>query len=501
MTTILTIDAGTSGGRAILFDLEGRILARAHETWRYDIGEPGDLPFIRPSSFDPEAFWQALSRCIRRVLAEGDVERDEIGAVVATSQREGCVFLDAGGREIYAGPNADARAALEALEAQQIVGTERLHRITGHAPPFIFPMARFLWWRKHRPAETVRHILMINDWILYRLTGVVGMEPSNASESMLFDVSERRWSEEILGKLDIPAAVLPPLRMPGERIGEVTASVAAATGLRAGTPVIVGGADTQVALLGTGVLDAGESATIIGSTAPVQTVVATPIIDPAGSLWTGCHVVPGRWVCESNGGEAGSAYAWLLDLLGATASTDPYVTAESWVQPRDPSKRQPLMFVGPAIFNLTTMNPYRPAGVLFPYPLMEVGRPDRGALVRALLENIVFAVRGNCEQIAKVVGRPIRNLRVSGGMSRGSLLVHMLADVMNGPIQVGTVAESAGLGCAMLGAVGLGIYPDATAAASTMVRTTVVEPSAAGAYEEHYAKWRELYAALDVMTI
>lgn len=501
MTAILTIDAGTGGGRAILFDLEGQILARAHETWRYDIGEPGDLPFIRPSSFDPEAFWQALSRCIRRVLVEGGVGRDEIGAVVATSQREGCVFLDASGREIYAGPNADARGALEALEAQQIVGAERLHQITGHAPPFIFPMARFLWFRKHRPSESVRHILMISDWILYRLTGEVGMEPSNASESMLFDVRERRWSEEILGKLDIPAAVLPPLRAPGERIGEVTESVAAATGLRAGTPVIVGGADTQAALLGSGALEVGETATIVGSTAPVQTVVAEPIIDPAGSLWTGCHVVPDRWVCESNGGEAGSAYAWLLELLGATASADPYATAESWVQARDGSKRQPLMFAGPAIFNLTTMNPYRPAGVLFPYPLMEIGRPDRGALVRALLENIAFAIRGNCEQIAKVVGRPIRNLRVSGGMSRGRMLIHMLADVMDGPIQVGTVAESAGLGCAILGAVGLGVYPDLAAAAAAMVRTTVVEPSAVGTYSEHYAKWREIYAALEGMTI
>jgi sugar (pentulose or hexulose) kinase len=206
-------------------------------------------------------------------------------------------------------------------------------------------------------------------------------------------------------------------------------------------------------------------------------------------------------VCESNGGEAGSAYAWLLELLGASASTDPYATAESWVAARDPSKRQPLMFVGPAIFNLTTMNPYRPAGVLFPYPLMEVGRPDRGTLVRALLENIAFAIRGNCEQIASVVGRPIHSLRVSGGMSRGGLLTHILADVMNEPIQVGTVAESAGLGCAILGAVGLGIYPDAAAAAATMVRTAVVEPRGAGAYDEQYAKWREIYAVLDGMTI
>jgi sugar (pentulose or hexulose) kinase len=206
-------------------------------------------------------------------------------------------------------------------------------------------------------------------------------------------------------------------------------------------------------------------------------------------------------VCESNGGEAGSAYAWLLELLGATASADPYGTAESWVAPRDASKRAPLLFVGPAIFNLTTMNPYRPAGMLFPYPILEVGRPDRGALVQGLLENIAFAIRGNCEQIAQVVGRPIHDLRVSGGMSRGRLLTRILADVMNGPIQVGTVPDSAALGCAILGAVGLGLYADAAAAAAAMVRTTVVEPQAPGTYDEQYAKWREIYASLDAMTV
>jgi autoinducer 2 (AI-2) kinase len=501
MSYVLTLDAGTGSGRAAVFDLAGRLIAQANETWRYDISPEGAIPFVRTCSFDPEQFWGALCRCVRRVLDEGSLPPDAIGAVVATSQREGCVFLDGAGREIYAGPNIDARGALEAIEAQDLIGLKRLHEITGHAPPFIFPMSRLLWFRKHHPEQRVSHVLMINDWITYRLTGEVGMEPSNASESMLYDVGKRAWAQEILERLGIPADVLPCVRQPGERIGSVTRAAAAASGLAAGTPVIVGGADTQTALLGSRTIEPGDSAAILGSTVPVQMVTAEPLIDPVGKLWTSCHVIPDRWVIESNGGEAGTAYEWLLDLLGARAAGDPYATAERWVGPRDASRRQPQMFIGPSIFDLTNMNPYRPAAILFPFPLMEVGRPDRGEMVRAFFENLAFAVRANGEQIAIVAQRPVERLRVSGGMARSGRLLQILADVLDDAIEVGVVAESAGLGCAVLGAVGIGAYADVTAAAVAMVRMTTVEPSAGASYADQYAKWRDLYAAHDQMTI
>jgi autoinducer 2 (AI-2) kinase len=342
---------------------------------------------------------------------------------------------------------------------------------------------------------------MISDWISYRLSGEVGMEPSNASESMLFDIQRREWSGEILERLNIPADVLPPLREPGEQIGEVTAQAAEATGLRRGTPVIVGGADTHAALLGSGVTEPGETAAIIGSTIPIQMVLAEPLLDPACGLWTGCHIVPERWTLESNGGDSGGGYEWLLELLGAMSAPDPYATAETWIKPRDPSERPPHVFIGPSIFNLTHMNAYRPAGMLFPFPLMDVGRPDRGSLVRGFLENLAFAIRGNCEQITAVAARPVSGLHVSGGMSRSRRLVQIVADVMEDSLQVGVIAESAGLGCAILGAVGLGAYTSIADAVAAMVRVTTVEPSGEGRYAEQYAKWRELYAALDGMSI
>src|SRR5262249_35265269 len=161
--------------------------------------------------------------------------------IAATSQREGCVFLDAHGAELYAGPNLDARAFMEGLDVLNTLGAERLYQITGHSAPFIFPIARYLWFRKHATA-VVAHLLMINDWLTYRLSGELTAEPSNATESMLFDLRARTWSDEILSTFDISAQILPSMRRSGERVGTLTAAAAASTGLRAGTPVYVGGA-------------------------------------------------------------------------------------------------------------------------------------------------------------------------------------------------------------------------------------------------------------------
>src|SRR5262245_42925608 len=191
---------------------------------------------VKEYSFDAEAFWQILARCVRAALGQAAVSPSDVIGVATTSQREGCVFLAGDGRELYAGPNLDSRGFMEGLEVLGSLGPQRLYAITGHSAPFIFPLARYLWYRK-QGGEAVARILMINDWMSFRLCGAPTAEPSNASESMLFDFRAREWSEEILAHFEVPAGILPPIVASGAAIGTVRADAAAATGLRAGTPV------------------------------------------------------------------------------------------------------------------------------------------------------------------------------------------------------------------------------------------------------------------------
>ncbi len=495
MPAFVALDAGTGGGKCAIFDAAGTLLGAHREPWRYDLRLNPELPFVKEFSFSGPAFWEILCRCVRGALAQAAIAPADVVGVAATSQREGCVFLDAHGDEVYAGPNLDARGFSEGLDIIGRLGAQRLYQITGHSAPFIFPIARYLWFRKHGGA-TVAHLLMINDWLTYRLSGQLSAEPSNATESMLFDLTARCWSEEILSTFEIPRDILPPVRQSGERVGAVTAAAAAATGLRAGTPVFVGGADTQCSLLGAGAIDPEGTAATLGTTTPVQMVVGAPVFDPQANLWAGCHVVPDRWVLESNSGDTGDAYLWLLDLVsGGAAREELWPLGEQLAG--DHFGPPTMMFIGPTVFNLTKIRPNRPGGMLFPFPSLHV-RPDRGTLVRAFMESVGYALRANLEQIGAIMGRPARELTLSGGMSRSATLLQTIADVVGLPVRVAAEPESAALGCAILIAATTGSGGHA-GAVRAMVRHRRIEPHAErrDQYETAYAKWRQLYDWLE----
>jgi sugar (pentulose or hexulose) kinase len=149
------------------------------------------------------------------------------------------------------------------------------------------------------------------------------------------------------------------------------------------------------------------------------------------------------------------------------------------------------------------MNPFRPGGVLFRFPIVHVDRPERGDVLRGFLESIAFAVRANCEQLAGVAGRPLGALAASGGMVASPTLVHLLADVLGVPVEVAAVPETASLGCAVLVAAGAGLYPSLEDATAAMTRRTRIDPAheAVQPCDERYRKWRELYGTLEQCTV
>jgi autoinducer 2 (AI-2) kinase len=312
---------------------------------------------------------------------------------------------------------------------------------------------------------------------------------------MLFDFCRRDWSTEILDLFSIPRSILPPIRQCGEQIGTIQAAAAQTTGLVEGTPVFTGGADTQCGLLGAGAITVGDTAAILGTTTPVQSVAAEATFDPGGTLWAGCHVVPGLHVLESNGGDTGDAYNWLLDLL-VHGEDDRYAHAEELA--RRQTDGMTLMYAGPRVFDFSKMRFDRPGGILFPFPAMHL-RPNAGELLRAFLESVAFAVRGNMEQLRTVTGNWPGCLITGGGMSRSELLMELLADVTALPVRQAEEPESAALGVAALLATGGGLYPDAATAVRAMVRHRLREPRAAAIeyYAAKYEKWRRLNDAFD----
>ncbi len=491
----LTLDAGTSGGRAALFDPGGRQLTVAAAAWGYQT-PPDAAPWGR--AFDARQFWGILAGLTRQALAQAGVSPDAIAAVSVTSQRGGLVILDAAGAPLYAGPIQDLRGVFQAAALEETWG-ERLYAISGHRPALIFAPARLRWFAERQPELFRRFhtVLTISDWLTFCLSGVRGTEPSAAADTQLFDIREAAWSTELLAGLGLPLALFPPIITTAAVVGEVTAAAAAQTGLRPGTPVVMGGADTQMGLLGLNVVTPGQVGILAGWSMPVQQVSAAPL-SGQGRLWVGNHVLPGRWVLEGNAGPAGRALAWLADVMFGRHD---FAALEALAASVGSGAGGALAFLGPQPMNAAEMG-LAWGGLLMPLgaDFIEVERPH---LARAALENIAFAARANLDLIVEVSQAPTAQVAVGGGLTRSRVWTQMLADVLAQPVRVSALPDASSRGAAVSAAVGVGFYPDLVAAAAAMSREDArIDPTrvAVAEYLDLYERWQQARAQLETMS-
>ena len=328
---LLAIDAGTGSCRALLFTPEGEQVAVSLREWTHH--EPPGVP--GGQDFDTHANWLLITACIRDTMSQAGATGDEVAAVAATSMREGIVLYDRAGAEIWACPNVDSRAAGEAEELIAEGSADKIYAEAGDWVAITSP-ARLRWLAAHRPDifGSISGLSMLSDWIVYRLSGVQVTEPSCGSSSGMFRLSARDWSGQIARICGISPDVLPEVVDPGTVVGAVTAAAAEQTGLRAGTPVVAGGADTQAGLLGAGVRE-GEFTVLAGTFWQTTVLTGKPLIDPQIRLRTLCHTSPGEWMLEGIGFYCGMAMRWYRDAFcqaetaaARSRGVDPYVVME-----------------------------------------------------------------------------------------------------------------------------------------------------------------------------
>ena len=182
--------------------------------------------------FQPEELWQKLCRVIGEALAEAKIRPEHIRGVSATSQREGAIFLDKKGQELYAGPNIDLRALFEGIAIDDEFGAE-VYALSGHKPSLMFVPAKLHWFKINKPEvfNEINSVLSICDWIAYRLTGELVCELSSACELGLVDIKQRLWSDKLAERLNLPRSIYSRLGNAGRRVGVVSARAAAETGL------------------------------------------------------------------------------------------------------------------------------------------------------------------------------------------------------------------------------------------------------------------------------
>ena len=494
---LLAIDAGTGSCRAVLFAPDGTQVAIGQREYAHP-----EVPGVPGSQvFDTEANWRLICECVREALAASGASADAVRAVSATSMREGMVLYDARGREIWACPNVDSRAGDEAAELVQSGAAQEIYDLGGDwvaitAPP------RFLWIARNQPDvfAAIAHVGMLGDWILARLSGEFVTDPSLGSSSGMFDLSERDWSDRVLEICGLDRSLFPPVVDPGSVIGGVTPQAAAETGLREGTPVVVGGADTQLALLGIGVTQPGRFTVVGGSFWQHTVVLDEPLVDPAARLRTLCHTVPERWMMEGIGFYCGIVMRWFRDAFceleqaeAAREGVDVYAVLERKAAALPPGSN--------GVFGIFSnlMQASRWVHASPGFLGFDVGDPSRAGRIecfRAIEESAAYVSRGHLAIVEEVAHLDVTDAVLTAGAAKGTLWPQIVADALGVPVRIPVVKESTALGAAIYAGVGAGVYDDAAATAAELVRferTVEPHPAAVAAYLELYERWLELY--------
>jgi xylulokinase len=484
---VLGIDASTTAVKAILVDESGAV--RGVGASAYELSVPHPLW----SEQDPHLWWDGTVEAIRAVLAATGVPGEDVVAVGLTGQMHGAVLLDRADQVLR--PAIlwnDQRTAAECDLIREAVGAERLVAITGNDALTGFTAPKLVWVRDHEPDvwRRVAHVLLPKDYVRLRLTGDHVMDKADGSGTMLFDLAARDWSADVLAALGIDRAWMPPTYEGPEVTGTLTGAAAAATGLRAGTPVVAGGGDQAANAVGVGAVEPGVVALSLGTSGVVFATTAAPLFEARGRVHAFCHAVPGRWHMMSVMLSAAGSLRWFRDALAPGASYDDLVGAAGEV----PAGSAGLLFLP---YLTGERSPY-------PDPLARgafVGLTlahDLRHLTRAVVEGVAFGLRDGLDLMIEA-GMPAPGvIRASGGGTTSPLWRQVLADVLDAEIATVDTAEGAAYGAGLLAAVGAGWFPSVEAAAAAVITATPVASPGPNAprYAEVHATYRMLYPAL-----
>ncbi|MFV0252253.1 MAG: FGGY family carbohydrate kinase [Beutenbergiaceae bacterium] len=493
----LAIDAGTGSARALAFDINGRLVTQASREWTHAPvpGHPGG------TSFDTAAGWQKIAAAISEVVGKLDGRR--IAAVAASSMREGFVLYDGTGAELWACPNTDGRARAEADELLTEGAAAQIYQAAGDWVSITSP-ARLRWIARHQPEvlSRARHLGMLSDWVNTRLTGVYLTDPTCGSSSAMFDLQDRRWSEHLAAVVGVDRDILPSVAECGEQVGTVTAQAAAATGLPAGTPVILGGADTQLALHG--IAAKRQVPTIVAGTFWQTTAVTDqPLIDPKRRVRTLCHVDPDTWMVEGIGFLSGLAMRWFRDAMcpdaGAVAEADgtsAFTVMEQWAA-QAPIGSNGVVATMANVMQADAWHHAAPAFVGF--DINDAQASSRGAFIRAIEEAAAFVAGAHLEILSELTdGRVLKagSVTFTGGSSAGTLWPRIIAGVTGLDVHVTPAPEATSYGAARLAAAGVGADIPAMARPDRIEQVRQTEQAD---YRSIAERWHRVYR--DVMSI
>jgi len=499
---ILAHDLGTTGNKACLYDTSGRLVGSDYY--------PYETYYPRPNWVEqnPDDWWEAFVVSTKKVISSANVNPSRIIGISFSGHMMAGIPVDRKGRTLQEKVFlwADHRSQAQAEFVKERLGWENFYHRTGAGMEIaLYPIAKILWLKEHEPETYNRtyKFLGTKDLLMHRLTGRFVTDFSDASNTGLLDLERKTWAKEMLAEVGIDDTKLPDEILPSNtRVGTIEKKVSQETGLKEGTPVILGGGDVSCAALGAGVVGEGSAYNYIGSASWLAMASSRPVFDDKMRPFTLCHVVPNMHVVQLATFSAGVVYEWVRDQICWLE----VASAERLGQnPFDWMSQEAATSV-PGSHGLIFLPNLRPGGA--PHNDLKA----RGALLgltlahkredilRAAIEGITFNIRLLCEALEKQAGTSFQEIRMIGGGSKSELWREIEASILNKRIATLSAQQEANsLGAAITAGVALGVFESFEKAAQQFIEVREIthpKEEMRKIYDQQFVLFNKAYASL-----
>ena len=451
---VMSIDQGTTSSRAIIFDHQGQVVAKAQREFKQYFPEPGWV------EHDATEIWEGVQQVVADVMIQSQIKPYKIASIGITNQRETTIIWDKNtGKPIYHAVVWQSKQTSEI--ADQLIADgykDFIHEKTGLIIDSYFSATKIKWIMDHVPGSYERaqkgELLFgtIDTWLLWNLTGrkVHATDVTNASRTMLFNIHDMKWDSDILELLNIPVQMLPEVRSSSEIYGY--------TGDYHfyGVEIPISGiaGDQQAALFGQAAFEKGSVKNTYGTGAfIVMNTGNEPTISDNGLLTTIAYSLNGQvnYALEGSIFVAGSAIQWLRDGMQmvehASDSEQAAVDAETTNG----------VYVVPAFTGLGA--PYWDQDVRGAMLGLTRGT-TKNQIIRATVESIAFQTKDVIDTMVQDTGLSLKALTVNGGASRNNFLMQFQADILQTKINRAKIEETTALGVAFLAGLAVGFWHD-----------------------------------------
>lgn len=469
----LIFDVGTGNVRVAVAALDGRILGIA----RADLHNIKDSNYKESLYFDPNELWTQIQELARISLAQ--VPGIQIEGITATSQREGIVLIAKDGESLLGLPNIDHRGReWEDLLANK----DEVYQLTGRFPTSLFSAFKLIGIRNKRSEiwSKVATFMSISDWVEYKMSGVIHYEHSQASETLLYDVAKKDWSAHLCGLFELDVNLLPNLTASGTILGTVLAHQAQAIQISPDAKVIVGGADTQLAVMSTQP-SVNDVVIVSGTTTPIITLTETYITDQLQRTWTSRHTEGDSFILETNAGVTGLNYQHLKQIFYPTESYE--VIEKELAELTD---FQCVASLGSLVAD--EQSPLTKGGFIFNAPVSH--QLTRASFVWATLWDIACSITENYKSLCEVTKHHPTHIWACGGGVQSPLLRQFLANLLGKKIIINSDYRQA----SVVGGVAICNKALGFSALTTTILAETI-PQDIAQFEQRYNEWKQTRAS------